>query len=724
MAGSDASVDAEADVGVDVEAEAEAAPPVFNVVPVDPVTLTVTLGEHTPTATYSALLDSTPTEAAWSVNRADIGTIPAGPSTSAEFVPTGFIGGSVSVSAQQNGETLSRQVFVHLTATSNGADPSSPLQAAQVADTVSQLKTGGGVGGVGGEGLGPAVTDTMTLQALKTPTGDFQAQGLKFLYPYNNTMWLRGMPAPLLMWDWSLGDADAVKIELATTSGSFLWSGTYGRPPILAQTGGHFTRHPIPQDIWNAATQNAGGGDRITVKLTVANGGVGYGPVTEDWGVAPGYLNGTIYYNSYGTELVKNYSGAQGGDGMFGGAVLSVRLGDTAPKLVAGNNGGASECRTCHSVAAGGSRLVAQQGDNYNASSAYDLSPAGSTETEMTVGGIYPAVTPDGSLALLPQGQLVSLPFGAMLPSSGLPSGMVAMPCFSFDGKKVVFSPGAGKTLTVMDFDASTSTFSNSTVVAESPLRVGWASFVPGGGSIVFEQEFAPGTDGSQYGILFTRYGARGQISWTTTVDSLNAVVLNQLNGLDSAGTSYLPALSSAQPISCQQATIDPIHEQDAYSNYEPSVSRLVAGRYAWVIFTSRRMYGNVATIPPFCSDPREVDLVQNITTRKLWMAAIDLNALPGTDASFPAFYLPGQEILGGNARGVLTLDPCRSDGEGCQSGEQCCNGYCRSSTPGSSPVCSAAPTGQCFEVGEKCATSADCCDSTAKCIDGFCELM
>ncbi len=51
-------------------------------------------------------------------------------------------------------------------------------------------------------------------------------------------------------WDWSKGDADAVKIELSTQSGSFHWSGSFGRPAILADTGGPFVQHPIPQDVW------------------------------------------------------------------------------------------------------------------------------------------------------------------------------------------------------------------------------------------------------------------------------------------------------------------------------------------------------------------------------------------------------------------------------------------------------------------------------------------
>src|SRR5262249_27663988 len=151
---------------------------------------------------------------------------------------------------------------------------------------------------VGGEGLGPAVSDAATLTALQNPTGSGQAQGFKFLYPYDKTVWPRGLLAPLLMWDWGLGDADAIRIQLTTTSGSFAWSGTFGRPAILAQTNGKFVRHPIPQDVWAMATDTAGGPtinnvtDRLVVSLTIAKAGLAYGPITETWTIAPARLAG------------------------------------------------------------------------------------------------------------------------------------------------------------------------------------------------------------------------------------------------------------------------------------------------------------------------------------------------------------------------------------------------------------------------------------------------
>ena len=178
---------------------------------------------------------------------------------------------------------------------------------------------------------------------------------------------------------------------------------------------------------------------------------------------------------------------------------------------------------------------------------------------------------------------------------------------------------------------------------------------------------------------LYTRKGCKAQIVWTSATDAMHVTPLNELNGMDSTGQVYLPQLPQPISLTCtgdnvQVGGIDPSHEDDVDLNYEPTVNPEASGGYVWVVFTSRRMYGSEATIPPFCSDPRGVNLITNITTKKLWVAAVDLGATPGTDASHPAFYLPGQELLAGNSRGFWVLEPCRANGQSCQSGDQCCN--------------------------------------------------
>jgi hypothetical protein len=149
-------------------------------------------------------------------------------------------------------------------------------------------------------------------------------------------------------------------------------------------------------------------------------------------------------------------------------------------------------------------------------------------------------------------------------------------------------------------------------------------------------------------------------------------------------------------------------------------VNPIASGGYAWVVFTSRRMYGNVAQLSPWVSDPRNYPWRDQITDKKLWVAAVDLNGTPGTDTSHPAFYLPAQEIHAGNARGYWTVEPCRQNGRTCTTGDQCCGGFCQPSEGGL--VCTAqAPA--CSAQYEKCASTSQCCGALSgiACINGDC---
>lgn len=714
------------------------------VTPADLQTVRVVAGQPIPMVGFAATVDGQPVTASWGVDRGELGSLANSTGGSQTFSPRGTVGGLVTLRIAFGSQVVTRQVMIQIVSTQSGPTPS---DTSQVATTLPQLTAGGGIGGVGGEGLGPSVTDAAVLAALNSPTSDGSAQGLKLLYPYDGTVFPRGVLAPLLMWQWATNNADAVKLELATTSGSYQWSGTFGRPAILAMTGGAFIRHPIPQSVWEAATSSAGGRtpagqpDRLTLKVTIARGGVGYGPLSQTWTIAPARLSGIIYYNSYGTLLAKNYPGAVGGDGRFGGAVLSIRVGETAPKLAAGGNGDSSQCRTCHSVAANGSRLVVQHGDNNAISSSYALTQTGTMEQPMATNAEFPGMYPDGSMALSPTAQLISLTNGGQsLTSTGLTqvATNVGTPAFSPDGKRVAFNPMASTTqanptqkLLVMGFDSTSRVFSSPTVIADYTgrpafVRPGWPAVFPDGNAVVFQEQSAAGTDGNNSGALWTRKGAKGHIVWASANGDKVVTSLNQLNGKDAAGASYLPKLAAPMSMTCladgdSVGGIDADHALDTELNYEPTVNPVASGGYAWAVFTSRRLYGNLATLPPFCSDPRGVNLVNNITTKKLWVAAIDVNGNPMVDASHPAFYLPAQELLAGNARGFWTLDPCKSDGASCLSGDQCCNGFCQPNTTDGALMCTSSSSSQCSLPQEKCTTAANCCDKANLCLNGFC---
>jgi hypothetical protein len=313
---------------------------------------------------------------------------------------------------------------------------------------------------------------------------------------------------------------------------------------------------------------------------------------------------------------------------------------------------------------------------------------------------------------------------------TGWPAGLrAAFPAFSPDGKGIAFTMYAGpagadaRTLAVMPFTKATNTFGalkelhRPTNAAHSAL---YPAFLPTNDAVVYQVETRYNT--RDYGGTRSdadiappdaraSRGAHGELWWVNANAAAPAPTrLDKLNGL-----GYLPVGPAGSG-----------HEagEDSTLNYEPTVNPVPSGGYAWVVFTSRRLYGNVATINPFHSDPRYHDLTSTPTPKKLWVAAIDLNAPPGTDPSHPAFYLPAQELLAGNSRGYWVVDPCKSDGNSCETGDECCGGFCRpDQAQGGKLVCSNVVP-QCAQEFEKCTTNADCCNAAAfNCINGRCAV-
>jgi hypothetical protein len=566
------------------------------------------------------------------------------------------------------------------------------------------------------------------------------------------------MLAPLLQWDWSFGDADAIQIQLRTSSGSFSWTGVFGRPAILQQTGGKFIRHPIPQDVWTMATNTAGGPtpggmpDQLGLTLVVAKGGQAYGPISLTWTIAPGRLEGAIYYNSYGTTLVKN-SATDGFDyygKQYGAGTLSIQSGATSPTLVAGINsinattGDGTGCRVCHTVSGDGKTLVTQASLSYvqYSNSVYinlanDLTGGAGTSLA-TTDLAFPALTKDGTLLFSASGgmingdissQLYAMPAGTPVAGvTGLSAGFQAsLPAFSPDGKHLSFNfwggtlnSGTGTlqadqaSLAILDFDGIKA-FSNPRFLQTPTVgaSVTYSSFLPTNTAVVFESELS--NPSNQW--AFTSSGNTGEL-WWVDVATAKAHRLDLLDGYTAAGTTYLPGGNGPD------GGVTHTPAQDPTLNYEPTVNPIASGGYAWVVFTTRRMYGNVAQLDPWASDPRHYPWLDEITDKKLWVAAIDLNAAPGADASHPAFYLPGQELHAGNSRGYWTVAPCRPDGQSCMAGDQCCGGYCEPSPDGGLVCSTTPPNTNCSGLGDRCTSSADCCDSTESCINGYCSII
>ena len=333
-----------------------------------------------------------------------------------------------------------------------------------------------------------------------------------------------------------------------------------------------------------------------------------------------------------------------------------------------------------------------------------------------------------------------------------------AYPSFQTDGLGVAFTyrggsaaplsatVADGNSVAMMTFDGN-KTFSNFRILATPTAPSVWPSFLPAGqNGVVYEVETRSSYDG---GYSFTRHdcecstysGATGELWWASTGATTSPTRLNKLNGYDGAGANALP-VSPTTGHAGFGGTLGPagagFYEQNY--NYEPTVLPQTIGGYSWVIFTSRRAYGNVATINPYASDPRFDDISIDPTPKKLWVAAISSSPTAGTDPSFPAFYLPGQELIAGNSRAVFSLEACHAavvtgnapaTANLCDTDLDCCGGGSTSACVLDPPPLASPPVKHCVQsaanvcraVGASCLLTSNCCNAVSGgvCANGVC---
>lgn len=568
---------------------------------------------------------------------------------------------------------------------------------------------GDGGGGDGGAGVTITVIDGCSTGAPSglSPTSvnallaGGSAGSLRYLYPYASTIFPRGLIAPTLMWDGASADFVYVHIK----SMVFEYKGCL----VPTATG----QVALPENVWDAASANtAGAADPFAMSLTVISSGTVTGPVTEPLIIAGATLKGSLYYNSYTTKLLSNAGG--------GGAVLRIVPGQTAQVFL-----GQSGCTGCHAVSANGSRMVADPfTTSTNGSGAtYALTPTVSVNPTPLVANApnatFTGVYPDGSLYVgnahpnggfggpRPGGPLATGPVnsglfetdtGNAVSNSGIPSGAM-MPTFSPDGKTLVFTDDAiasGSGMATMSFDETSRTataYKQIFQTTSSGTYPGWPFFLPDDGAVIFAIGTATDYSGSGVGLGVTGSAAASTAPTSDLyiLDSASdsSVILGQAMGFATAAdatsnTTYLPFGAS----------------EELHHNYYPTVSPVAAGGYFWIFFDSYRHYGNFGLV------------------RQLWGTAVDVRSdgqSYKTDPSHPPFFVTGQEIGTGNHRAFTALDPCHANGTSCTTGVDCCGGYCTNGTCG-------LPAPRCSNIDETCTSAASCCDSTAQCINGFCE--
>jgi hypothetical protein len=598
---------------------------------------------------FAKLPNGTQTEVAatWSFDRPQLGTVASGVLTAG-----GQVGGKGTVTASYQGATATAEATIKVHFVDNPGNVPAAEQAA--------------------------------LEGATTPDGS-----CVWAYPYDKTVFPRGLLAPPLMWNGG-GPSDLYYVRL---SSPYFELQTFALAPPPAKL-------PFDETRWQQFTDSTSG----AADLFVARyDGTAATVVTQQkWTVAPQSMRGTIYYwaNNLG-RVMRIKPGAPEPDDFANQAPLN----DSSQYVQ-------SSClMTCHTVSADGSTIISgggTYGGSYDLKSSQPVHYTGGTWGEggsqwQSIKWSNPAVSPNGKyvltntmavgLSLSASGPggfqgLYDTQSGAAVPNSGLDGKQAAMPAWSPEGSLIAYvesgdpagwaswlNPPPGD-LRVIDFSATASPMASNdrALVAtgsDPSSRILWPTISPDGKWVLY----ARGAHAD------TREGMSDL--YIASVDNPNSETrLAALNG------DGYPFAAGARDLSW---------------NFEPTFAPVASGGYFWVVLTSRRTYGNELT--------GTKDQV-----KQLWVAAIDQSPTAGQDPSHPPFRLAGQAANSLNMRGYWALDPCKPSGQSCSSGTECCDGHC------SEGVCT-TKTG-CSQNGDQCETTLDCCaaPSGTTCINHVCS--
>jgi hypothetical protein len=533
-------------------------------------------------------------------------------------------------------------------------------------------------------------------------------------YPYDGTVFPRGLAAPPLMWN---GGSATDTVFVHVVSPTFELESYAAAPaPNASFTFAPATWQRLVDSIGGKATLSLARWDGTNAATVIA---------LHTWTIAPASMRGTIYYWAQNIgRVVRIKPGASAPDDFA-----------NAPPLNDPAQYPSSSClMTCHTVSADGSTIVSgggTYGGSYSLKNAQPMHSLGGvwggganggTDDAQNIQWSNAALSPDGAYVVENYfasqlstaiggpaiGGMYKTSDGSAVAASGLPNEPIFFPAFSPDASKLVYvgsSPfasgtswltvGAPGPLRVLDFDAT-----------KSPMLANERDLVQ------------PGTDPNYQNILWPTVAPDGH--WAVYSRSNGVVIDSRGNCGSTCDYSNRADLYIADTTKANAETRLAALDGDSYPfaagardlhyNYEPTFAPVAAGGYFWVVFTSRRTYGNKLTGTP-------------ATSKQLWVAAIDQNPQPGVDPSHPAFHLPGQDETTLNLRGFWALDPCKGDGQGCGSGTECCGGYCDATGDASGPVCKSQPSG-CSSDGDKCNVDGDCCGAATgtTCINHVCS--
>jgi hypothetical protein len=530
-------------------------------------------------------------------------------------------------------------------------------------------------------------TTQSTLVGASTPDPSVN----KLLYPYDKTVFPRGLQAaPEVMWN-------------APSSNNDVYAAVFSEPYATVTTyfaGPQPGRFDLPLAEWDKlGASNPDGNMKVTLyRLAGGKGGTAYAGPTINLRMSRASLKGTVYYwrikDSNTGEVVRKPFGAQ-------------------PQGYLQTPNG--QCTGCHAVSQKGD-VIAAGTDVYGWNSAYKKSDGSVLFNPANAQSGYRAVSGDGSVvAWVPAlgsnnyvGEPVVFEDGKGNPISGAPNyGRTSTPAFSSDGTLFAFSVRNStdlgqqhnyfidSDLAIADYNNKTHTTSNPRTLLKAKNReaIVFPTIAPDDKRVAFQRGIQTRNrwvEGAQFS------SAPNQASlWMINTDGSNLVELaNASASLDST---------------------DKLH------SYHPIFSPVVQGGYFWMVFTSLRTYGNrVAATADYSYQHCAGSSFTDCRHQQIWVAAVDVNGQIATDPSHPAFWLPGQEDANQNLDAYWSLDACKSSGQSCTQGFECCEGSCRDNGNGQK-VCG-SPMG-CSADGDSCTSAADCCGG-AQCVGGVCAVI
>ncbi len=430
--------------------------------------------------------------------------------------------------------------------------------------------------------------------------------------------------------------------------------------------------------------------DPITLRVDRATAGAAIAGPARTLRVALGSLAGAVYYWD-----------------LRAGRILRIREEPTGPvredflpNPPQRATGGRSRCVACHTISRDGLQMAAELWEGGSPSNVFDLGrdltadPAPTrfpvTDTAASPSWVYGSFNANGTRLIANRYGglfLVNPATGATVPpvAGTLPQGASVQPSWSPDGNTIAY---------ISEFMGEGPTAFSSSNLSTIPVTAA--------------DSFGPPTQRVMGASLMAqREGGRALAYPTWTPDSRwLAFQHGPYSESDRPGASagaprtrfpaalYLIAPTGGTPTRLTRASADEA-EDDAYF---PNFSPFVQGGHYWLVYFSRRAYGNAQAG------------TRGTNRRQLWVTAISTTVTAGADPSDVPYWLPGQDVGSDNVSGFWAPQPCRSRGAGCTVSSECCAGNCGPDGTGALVCNPPPPEAPCRTEGERCGAGSDCC--------------